>query len=141
MHDPSLTQLLPRLLLSMVAVIGAMALIARLLGNRKIPGTGGLRLGSVAASKKRAAFEVISRHSIGRHASVALVRAGDTTLVIGVTDQNVSLLTQLDEIALVESEIDAQGTDVDVDAAITTAAPSPAWTGLLTQVRERTVRR
>lgn len=136
MNEPSLVELLPRLLLSMIAVIAVMAIAARVLRNRKIPGTGGLRLGNLSSSTNRSVVEVISRHGVTRHASVAVVRAGEKTFMLGVTEQQISLITELDETQLV----DIQRTDVDIDAD-SNLASGQSWTGLLTQVRERTVRR
>ena len=133
-------ELLARLAGSMAVVIGLMWLSARLMKNRQVPGKGNLRLKSQAAKPKSNPVEVVARHSLGRHSSVAVVRTGDKTLVLGVTETSVSLLTQLDELAPVEDQVDIHGTDVDIEAALN-AASNPAWTGLLSQVRERTVRR
>ncbi|MDP9417610.1 MAG: flagellar biosynthetic protein FliO, partial [Actinomycetota bacterium] len=48
------------------------------------------------------ALEVLARQPVGRGSSVAVVRVGDQALVVGVTEQRVSLLGEADP-GLVES--------------------------------------
>lgn len=141
MDTPSLGEMLPRLFLSMGVVIIVMAIAARALRDRKLPGSD-LLTGSSGKGKRldarRAAglVQVLARHGLGRNASVQVVRAGDRVLVLGVTEQNIQVLTELDQVDL-DEEPQAHGTG-DAEGA---TLPGPAWTGLLTQVRERTLRR
>lgn len=55
---------------------------------------GRLRLGGV-----RAGIAVHARHQLTRNASVAVIRAGDRWLLVGVTDANVSVLAEGDDLA------------------------------------------
>jgi flagellar protein FliO/FliZ len=141
--DPSLTTLLPRLFLSMAVVIAVMWFAARLLKGRQLPGSGGNKFG-LGTPQKRTQLQVLARQGVGRHAAVTIVRAGDKALVLGITDQSVSLLAELDEIDLaqdaqVQEILEPHGTGAST--AATLLAAGPARTGLLAQIRERTVRR
>jgi len=137
--DPSLAALLPRVILSMAVVIALMWLAARALERRSSGTTKsrGVRLSSSA--KRTIGLQVVARQALGRRASVSIVRAGDKALVIGVTDQQISLLAELDEVDLETPEADTHRTGAPQDALAD--APGTAWKGLLTQVRERTVRK
>ncbi len=55
-------------------------------------------------------ISVVSRCTVGSKASVAVVRLGDRALVVGVTDQNVTLLSEspLADLAPAEDEHDAK---------------------------------
>ncbi len=150
MAEPSLASLLPRLFISMAVVILVMYIAARLLKNKQMgTGTG---LSGKFSTPQPAAIQVLGRQGVGKNASVTVLRAGDKTLVIGVTDQNISLLAELDstqqaeliearveEVARKELPTDAQWTGFS--RSLAAAGSNPAWKGLLTQVRERTVRR
>ena len=133
--DASLTDLLPRLFLSMSVVIGVMWFAARVMKNRRLPGMTG-PMGKAQAKKNE--IEVLGRQGLTKNATVTLVRTGGKTLVLGVTDAQVTLLTELvDEtsapaLSIVPESSDTQWTGV---------ANEQAWKGLLEQVRERTVRR
>lgn len=137
--DQSLTELVPRMLLSMTVVIGLMWLAARMLTKRKNGG------GSLTSRKKRSPSEslgvqVLARQNLSKHASVSVVKVGDRVLALGVTDQNVTLLADLETIDLSEDETDAQWTGIPVEVD-TNAASGQAWTGLLQQIRDVTTRR
>ena len=139
MNDLSLMSILPRLFISMAAVIVVMWIAARVLKNRE--GRGGVtrhRSSGGGAFKKAPVVQVLGRSGVGRHASIAVVRAGEKALIVGVTDTNVSLLGEL-EPADLGTSTEAQGTGSSDVMSIDVT--SQAWSGLLTQVRERTVRR
>jgi flagellar biogenesis protein FliO len=144
-NEIALTEMIPRLLMSMGLVIVVMVVAARLLQNRRIPGTGGMRFGTAPTAEKRTELEIVSRQGVGRHAALAVVRVEGTSFVVGITDQQVNLVTVLgnDKAAAdTNSEfqaLDAQWTDIEAELAIAQAS-STTRTGLLSQVRERTVR-
>lgn len=121
--------LLFRLVVSLGVVFGLMALAAK--GARRV-GLGGAS--SAGGRRRGAPIEVVARHQIGRRASVALVRAGGRGLVLGVTDQSVTLLAETDSEELLPIEI------IPEAQSGTTAAATP-WTALLDRARERTARR
>jgi flagellar protein FliO/FliZ len=129
--------------LSLAAVLGVLWLAARLLRQ----GTAGRADGVV---------EVLARQQVGRGAAVTVVRVADRALVLGVTEQGVSLLTDADLAAVRAADqvvepvaLDGDGTTAPVRVAPTPAAGplagsvlSPAtWRAAVDAVRERTVRR
>lgn len=153
----SLTSLLPRLFISMAVVITIMWIAARVLKNRQIPGSGILRASS---AKQTPILQVVARQGMGAKTSVAIVRAGNKELVVGITENNISLLTELNAIdvtaeanSLLENaktgavpgdlhtrKLERRGTG----ALRATASAVPSSTtrkGLLESVREMTVRK
>lgn len=135
--DQSLAELLPRMLLSMSVVIAVMWIAARMLKGRSTS------ISSPASKKNSTPVDVrvLARQGLGRHASLTVVRTGAKTLVLGVTENNVSVLTELEDIDLdqiQQLQPESQRTGISEDAQL---ASGQAWTGLLTQIRERTVRR
>ena len=142
---------LGRTSVSLVAVLGLLWLVARWLRRSRTAGA--------AAT----GVEVLSRVGVGAKAGVAVVRVGGRALVVGVTEQQVTLLTEAPAEELLPAAQDAPGTAGEVlelpaeDAAPTrttrttpVAAPaalngsalSPAtWTKAVDVLRERTTRR
>ena len=76
-------ELTVRLIASLAVVVGLMLLLARLVGKRY-----GTRAG--------APVQVLHRQPLSRSASVAVITVGGRVLVVGTTDHQVSLLTELD---------------------------------------------
>lgn len=94
-----------RLVFSLAAVIGLMLLVARF-AQRRFEGRPG------------AVVSVVHRQPISKHASVAVVTVGSRVLVLGATEQQVQMITELDPLELVPftaptpavaGEIDAPG--------------------------------
>lgn len=107
--------------------------------------------------------EVVARQQLSRAASVVVVRVGERNLVLGVTEQQVSLLTETElpaadpadgvrEVVELEKVPDAvprqrprrseQPTTEPRQGALAGSALSPAtWTQALDVLRERTTRR
>lgn len=83
--------------LSLLVVLGLMWLLARYLRGR----TGGRAIG---------AMEVVARQGLGRSSAVAVVRVGEQALVLGVTEQQITLLGNADLAALVTPAADDAGT-------------------------------
>lgn len=93
-------ELTVRLIASLAVVVGLMLLLARLVGKRY-----GARAG--------APVQVVHRQQLSRSASVAVLTVGSRVLVVGTTDHQVSLLTELDpEDLVLEGDLD---TDLDAD--------------------------
>lgn len=110
------------------------------------------------AGGQRAELEVLARRPLGRSSAVAIVRAGSSTVLVGVTDGQITMLldhVELEErnesevVDLTQADAAPRGrapsrTDVMTTpgtASSTGAAPVPAWTAALHGLRELTVRR
>lgn len=106
--DPSIGGLLLRLLGSLALVVGLLLLIARFAGRRFRTTNG-------------AAIQVVHRQALGRGQGVAVVAVGTRVLVLGTTEQQVTLLAEVepDEVGL-DLAADALGVvpaDDEADAA------------------------
>jgi hypothetical protein len=186
-------ELLLRLVISMAVVMAVMAVAARLLrrhqgmvpgprnargaavmGSGPGPGTG--LGGLLSGGKSRRArpsppIEVLYRRSLARGASITLVQAAGKTFLVGVTEQSVTLLTELTPGTTAGAAIPALQTgagnagagiagaeapnplpDLDewprtgrtpvcLQGAAATGRPENAWKLALDSLRERTVRR
>lgn len=124
MEDLSVLSLLGRLIVSLGIVLALMAVLAKVLRNRVMPGMG-------RTAVRRDALQVLARQPLSRSASVVVVRAADRTLVLGVSDHGVRLL----------AEVDALSLEVDEREDATPITPDPSWRGFLDALRERSVRR
>ena len=113
-------------------VFGLLFVTLRVVGKLHMGG-GGARLG---ARKDGAVVQVLGRQSLGRNADVTVVALGDRTLVLGVTEHNVSVVTELEHEPVV-TEIVSQPA---LPARTQASASVPTWRDLLESLRERTVR-
>lgn len=100
--DPSIGALAFRLLGSLAVVVGLLLLIARGV-NRRFKAPSG------------AAIQVVHRQALGRGQGVAVVSVGTRVLVLGTTEQQVTLLTEV--------EPDEVGLDVLADGGL---GPAPS---------------
>lgn len=132
--DVSLVALLVRVVVSLGVVLVVMAGAAAVLRRSGVAGTA---VSGRRGTRRKAPVEVIARHGLSRSASVAVVRLGGRALVLGVTEHQVSLLTEIDP-----AEFDAPPDD-DVAGPAGPGIGSGAlpWKVALEQLRERTVRR
>lgn len=117
--DPSIGGLLLRLLGSLALVVGLLLLIARFAGRRFRTTNG-------------AAIQVVHRQALGRGQGVAVVAVGTRVLVLGTTEQQVTLLAEVepDEVGL---DLTADALDVvpaDDEDATEPPAPRVARTDL-----------
>jgi flagellar biogenesis protein FliO len=138
--DTSLAALLVRVVVSLAVVLVVMWGAATVLRRSGVTGTAatGRRGG-----RRKPPVEVIARHGLSRGASVTIVRLGGRALVLGVTEHQVSLLTEVDP---AELDTPVDGIDEGSSSAGSTAGPgigsgSLPWKVALEQLRERTVRR
>ncbi|MCI2240598.1 flagellar biosynthetic protein FliO [Paenibacillus sp. TRM 82003] len=148
---------LGRMSVSLVAVLGLLWLGARWLRRSR------------AVGAATSGLEVLSRVGVGAKAGVAVVRIGERALVVGVTEQQVTLLTeapaadllpapQVEPDQVVEIPAETVAATPAVVPAVATARPaavatarptalngsalSPAtWTKAVDVLRERTTRR
>src|SRR4051794_34603110 len=79
-----MTWMVIRLLLSLAFVGGVLWFAARLAKKRGLGGTG------------NGLIEVVARQRLGRASTVNVVRIGDVCLVVGATEEQVTLLAEVD---------------------------------------------
>lgn len=135
----SVFSLLVRLVLSLAVVIGLMMVLAGVLRRRGIVVAGpkgGARVPTPAE------IEILGRKGLGRNAQIAVVRAAGSTYVLGITEQQITLLGEGD---VPEPPV---AVDLETPGDRRTGFPSgtpggavTAWTTMLEGMRERTVRR
>jgi flagellar protein FliO/FliZ len=87
----------------------------------------------LGARKDGAVLQVLGRQSLGRNADVTVVALGDRTLVLGVTEHNVSVVTEL-ATTVTDAPI------LELPARTQASSSVPTWRDLLESLRERTVR-
>jgi flagellar protein FliO/FliZ len=146
-----MTWMIIRLILSLAFVGGVLWFAARLAKKRGLGQGNGL-------------IEVVARQRMGRASTINVVRIADVVLVVGATEEHVTVLTEMDpdavDAALAErrpARLHAAptGEDADGDAPrppLVAARPSSGalsgsvfdragWRELVNGLRERTVRR
>jgi flagellar protein FliO/FliZ len=144
-----MTWMIIRLILSLAFVGGVLWFAARLAQKRGLGQGNGV-------------IEIVARHRLGRASTLNVVRIADVVLVVGATEEHVTLLTEMDP-AAVDAAL-AERRPAGLHAAPTgedacDAAPRPAvrpaasgalagsvfdragWGALVNGLRERTVRR
>ncbi len=72
-----------RVAVSLALVLGLLWFLAR-------------RLGGAGSAPRRLPITVLGRQTLGRRSGVAVVEVAGRTLVLGISDANVQLLTELD---------------------------------------------
>jgi flagellar biogenesis protein FliO len=139
-----------RMMLALGLVLGLLWLFSKFGRSRQLKSRGRWVQGGVDASR----IEVMDRRSLGRHSSIAVVRAAGRIVVVGQTPQQISVLLDTDpntdalagEVAEISSSATAtpSGTDEELllpGLAATTGADAPkAWDAFLERLREMTVR-
>lgn len=121
--------LLLRLVFSLGVVLALMAGAAAFLRRGR---------GIVSGNRRKPVpLQVMTRHTLGRRASIVVVRAGNRGLVLGVTDAQVSLLTEAaaEDFEAIEPETPGTASPLSGPAART------AWTTFVESLRDRTARR
>lgn len=123
---------LVRLVLSLATVLTLMVLLARYLRHRQI-GTG-FGAGATQRRKKALPLEVVTRQGLTRGTSLAVVRISGQLLLLGVTESNVSVLRELDEVDEPEVVPEVVGAPSALLASRNLAA------SIVETLRQRTVR-
>jgi flagellar protein FliO/FliZ len=133
MQSASTLMMFLRLIMSLAVVIGLMWIAANVVRKRGFAGIGSLR-GPRGQRGPQMEVELVARKPLSKTASIAVVRIGGRSLVVGVTDHQV---TNLGEV--VNAEIDLRE---DNTWTVSSGANSPAsaWKTMLDQMRNRTVR-
>lgn len=138
--DVSIGHLLLQMVLALAVVVGGIWGLSKVMARVRRPsGTGGAfgRRGPSLAG-----LTVISRQQIGKGKSIAVVRAGDQSFLVGIADSG---LTPLGELRPGDDEPEDSGTREPVGASIAAtsgggfdATTKSTW---LEALREATVRR
>ena len=141
-----MTWMIIRLVLSLAFIAVVLFYAARLAKKRGLGQGNGL-------------IEVVARQRMGRTSTVNVVRIADVVLVVGATEEQVTLLAEIDA-ETVEFALSERRAPVRIGAAEAAPAGGPAlvtrhssgalagsvfdrngWGSLVHQLRERTVRR
>jgi flagellar biosynthetic protein FliO len=130
MSGASTLALFARLIFSLAVVIGLMWIAATMLRRRGMGTAPGRR------ARPGVQVEVLARRPLGRNASVAVIRIGARSMVLGVTDHQV---TKLDDADIDEIDLEEARTTWTVPPGA--QQPTSAWKAMLDQIRNRTVRR
>jgi hypothetical protein len=138
-----------RMVLALGIVLGLLWLFSKFGRSRQIKSRGRWMQGGVDTSR----IEVMDRRSLGRHSSIAVVRAAGRIVVVGQTPQQISVLLDADADpdalgGMVAGEASARGGATKPDEemllpglAATTGVDAPkAWDAFLERLREMTVR-
>jgi flagellar biogenesis protein FliO len=122
-----------RLVFSLAIVIGIMWMAARVIRQRGlVPSAGRGRNG------RNVQVEVLARRGFNRNASIAVVRVGDRSMVVGVTDHYITKLDDVDIETVEPIELQDAGTTWTVPAGV--PGPTTPWKTMLNQLRDKTVR-
>jgi flagellar protein FliO/FliZ len=129
-----MTWMVVRLVLSLVFIGAVLWFAARFAQKRGLGQGNGL-------------IEVVARQRMGRASSVSVVRIADRVLVVGSTEEQVTLLAEVDgdvvEEAIAERRpATAQAAGTGTPGALAGSVfDRNGWTTFVSQLRERTVRR
>jgi flagellar protein FliO/FliZ len=141
-----MTWMIIRLILSLAFIAAVLLFAARVAKKRGLGQGNGL-------------IEVVARQRMGRTSTVNVVRIADVVLVVGATEEQVTLLAEVDadavDAALRDRRVPAHAAGDDDSAtrapALVARSTSPAlagsvfdrngWGAVVNQLRERTVRR
>jgi flagellar protein FliO/FliZ len=145
--NSSVVGLMFRLILALVVVLGLLACFATV--ARRKPG-------ALKSLRRMGAVEVVARQQLSRSASVQVVRLGERAIVLGVTEQQVSFLTEghISEVAdlvdLTQRSTNASTADPEAgrtapprimsEPRSSTDSPTTRM-GLIEALRERSTRR
>jgi flagellar protein FliO/FliZ len=134
MGDASLWGLLARLVISLAVVLGLMLGAAWVIRRR-----GGPLMRRIGRGLP---LEVMARQSLGRSASVQVVRLGERAVVLGVTEQQVTYLTEGDPSEFETVDLTGMGgPSADRTARSGGDSLGTSWTGVMESLRDRTTRR
>jgi flagellar protein FliO/FliZ len=145
--DANVVELIVRLVASLGMVVAIILVAHKYLRSR-----GGLRFGKSADAPR---LDVLDRTTVGRNVSVAVVRVGGRGLIVGVTEQSVTLLAEAPELIDRYEHEEAERTAPPAERSssrLPTAwrglgrldaadAPEPARMNVFEALREATVRR
>jgi flagellar protein FliO/FliZ len=124
-----------RLLFSLGVVIGLMWAAAHFVKRRGLAPMGGSRRNGSGVQ-----VEMLARKSLGKNSAIAVIRVGERSMIVGITDHQVN---KLDDADIEQIDLNDAGATWTAPSGgpPTMATPSSAWKAMLDQMRARTVRR
>lgn len=136
--DVSIGHLLLQMIVALAVVVGGIWGLSKVMARTRRMGGGGAASGRRGPSL--AGLTVLSRQHIGKGKSIAVVRAGDQSFLVGISDSGLTPLGEL------RSGDDGPGDDASVPAAVLSGGAGAtdvereraSW---LDTLREATVRR
>ncbi|WNV76452.1 flagellar biosynthetic protein FliO [Geodermatophilus sp. DSM 44513] len=127
-----MTWMVIRLVLSLALIAGVLWFAAGVARKRGLGQGNGL-------------IEVVARQRMGRASSVSVVRIAGRVLVVGSTEEQVTLLAEVDGDAVAEAVAEQRAAQPAMAGAPGALAGSvfdrDGWTTFVSQLRDRTVRR
>jgi flagellar biogenesis protein FliO len=125
-----------RLFVSLAVVIALMMGVVAVLRRR---GLGGFSPGRGRRNAADIQVEVLARKPLSKNASIAVVRAGSKSMVLGITESTVTMLSEseIDLAGMEEEALEGQGTGLPFDLS----GSSQTWKTMLDNLRDKTVRR
>ena len=127
--EASTIGLFMRLILSLGIVIGLMWAAAHVLRRRGLAP-------AARRGQRNLQVELLARKALARNASIAVVRVAGRSMIVGVTDHNI---TKLDDADVEEIDLEQAGANWTTPQG--SMGPAPTWKTMLEQWRNRTVRR
>ena len=128
MSTGSTAMMLLRLGFSLAFVLGLIWCAAWVARRRNGQSAGPMKLGRRETKAKSPGIEVLERRSVGRHGAVAVVRVGTRCLLVGITEQQVQLLSEIDSETGTDADLEPNHTpefDVQLgDVDLTDARPA-----------------
>ncbi len=150
MLDASVLTLLVRLVVSLGIVLGLMFLAAGFMRKRGIVlGNGGLAK-SQANRSAAPQLEILARKGLGRNAQLAVVHAAGKTLVLGITEHQITMLSEaefhhdLNDVYVTNADgiaIDSLEAQRTALLGSPTQGQFPTWKTFMENVREKTTRK
>jgi flagellar protein FliO/FliZ len=133
----SIFLLLLRVAVSLGVVIGLMWLAATTL--RRTGMGNGMGMGGTGLRRRSSPIEVVARQGVGRRASVALVRTAGRGLVLGVTDNQITVLAETEPEDLMSF---LEAPDMGTPPSGQDGRPVPsAWKAVVDALRDKSARR
>jgi len=135
MESASTLMMFVRLLISLGVVIGLMWVAATVVRKRGFTGHG-MQRRPRGQKGPQVEVELVARKPLSKTASIAVVKIGGRSVVVGVTDHQI---TNLGEIR--NAEIDLREDNIRTLSSGAMESPASPWKTMLDQIRDRTVRR
>src|SRR5580698_838367 len=116
----SVFSLLARLLISLFIVLMVLWVLAQIVRRKGLPGSRGGAAGRAA----RRQVDVLNRQSLGKGQTLVTVRLDDRVVLLGVTAQNITTLSELDPAAY--GIVPETSKVLELEAVATSAGPAGA---------------